>query len=417
MNNKKQIINKCKEYIKYNYNNNLDSNIYFCSFAESIGFYKLKIYCYQRVMDYLMYFIYKIKNNIGIFFIKNFLIIPSNKINVNLKKAFITYGVKEDFDQLGNFNDRYFSNINKEQSIIFVIYLSQHLPTKIPQNTVLIKQQKKFNIKSFCLFLKLNKYSFNSIKFLSREYIVAQLINLKLENFLKKFKLLKKVNMLYESQLLHLNLIKLFRKKKIITNGYIHSILPALPTNLLFKKPCPDKIFASGDDTIKILKTLGWNKKKISSIKSIRFYKSKDIANNMCNKLFLPIQIKDYDFYERIIKKFFLLNKKLKINLEIKEHPIANKNSKYISFIYKLKKYLNLKNTTLKKKLKISFFIGSTSSVIEALERGLKVIHFVDDPVFQLYENSIFKNIISRKLMDGVYSYKLLKKESYLKLK
>ena len=69
-----------------------------------------------------------------------------------------------------------------------------------------------------------------------------------------------------------------------------------------------------------------------------------------------------------------------------------------------------------KKKLKISFFVGSTSSVIEALERGLKVIHFVDDPVFQLYENSIFKNIISRKLMDGVYSYKLLKKESYLKL-
>jgi hypothetical protein len=124
----------------------------------------------------------------------------------------------------------------------------------------------------------------------------------------------------------------------------------------------------------------------------------------------------NYNFYEQTIKKFFFFKKNFRVNLQIKEHPAAKQNLDYISFISKINKYLNTFESQRDKKLKISFFIGSTSSVIEALERGLKVVHFVDDPVFQLYENSIFKNIISTKLMNGVYSYKLLKKESYLKL-
>jgi hypothetical protein len=290
------------------------------------------------------------------------------------------------------------------------------LPIRINKNIVIIKQERKFNFKSFFLLLKLNKYPLNFFKFLSEELIIALLINLQFENLLHKYKYLKKINILYESQLFHLNLLKLFKENKIITNGYVHSILPALPTNLIFKEPSPDKLFVSGNDTVRIIKTLGWDKKKIAQIKSIRFSKSTHITNNMCNKLFLPIQIMNYNFYEQTIKKFFFFKKNFRVNLQIKEHPAAKQNLDYISFISKINKYLNSLESQRDKKLKISFFIGSTSSVIEALERGLKVVHFVDDPVFQLYENSIFKNITSTKLMDGVYSYKLLKKESYLKL-
>ena len=119
---------------------------------------------------------------------------------------------------------------------------------------------------------------------------------------------------------------------------------------------------------------------------------------------------------EKTIKKFFLLNQEFRTNLQIKEHPSTNKNSHYISFLSKVNNYLSSFKLKQGKQLKISFFIGSTSSVIEALERGLRVVHFVDDTVFQLYEKPLFKNIITTKLMDGVYSYRLLKKNSYIKL-
>jgi hypothetical protein len=415
INKKIKIIEFCKKYIEENKKNILiDPNIYFCSFADSLGYFFLKNECYKNISSLIKKSSYKILNIIYALKINDFEVYNLKKSTA--KKIFFTYGKLSDFNKKGEFVDRYFGWIKQTKSLVVVIYLDQKLPANIKNNIVIIKQKKTSIIMSIFNLLKYNNLKNIKLKFLSHETLSSLFLTDKLKIILQQSKKIRIANILYESQNFNLNFINVLKKKKIEVIGYIHSILPALPTNLIFKEPSPDKLFVSGNDTVRIIKTLGWDKRKIVQIKSIRFSKSTHITNSMCNKLFLPIQIMNYNFYEQTIKKFFFFKKNFRVNLQIKEHPAAKQNLDYISFISKINKYLNTFESQRDKKLKISFFIGSTSSVIEALERGLKVVHFVDDPVFQLYENSIFKNIISTKLMNGVYSYKLLKKESYLKL-
>ena len=65
---------------------------------------------------------------------------------------------------------------------------------------------------------------------------------------------------------------------------------------------------------------------------------------------------------------------------------------------------------------KLSIFIGSTSSPIEALERGLEVIHICDDPVFQSYSSELWPSIKVKKIDNNTYEYQLLKKSNLIQL-
>ena len=415
INKKIQIIEFCKKYIEENKKDIFKNpNAYFCSFAATLGYFFLKYKCYKNIYNLIRKWQYKILNIIYALKINEFEIYNLKKNNK--KKIFFTYGNLSDFNNKGEFKDRYFGRINQKKSIVVVIYLDKKLPINIKNNIVIIKQKKGNIIISIFNLLKFNNLKNINLKYFSHETLNSFFLTKKLNTILEQSKGVIIANILYESQNFNLSFISILKKKKIKVIGFIHSILPALPTNLIFKEPSPDKIFVSGSDTVRIMKNLGWNKKKIIQIKSIRFSKSKHITKNMCNKLFLPIQITNYNFYEKTIKKFFLLNQEFRTKLEIKEHPSTNKNYHYTFFISKIRSYLGSFKLKQGKQLKISFFIGSTSSVIEALERGIKVVHFVDDEVFQLYERPLFKNIITTKLMDGVYSYRLLNKNSYINL-
>ena len=63
----------------------------------------------------------------------------------------------------------------------------------------------------------------------------------------------------------------------------------------------------------------------------------------------------------------------------------------------------------------ISIFIGSTGSVIEALERGIKVFHICEDPVFESYTKKIWNKIKVRKINDNIYKYDTISKNKLIK--
>jgi len=65
---------------------------------------------------------------------------------------------------------------------------------------------------------------------------------------------------------------------------------------------------------------------------------------------------------------------------------------------------------------KFSIFIGSTSSPIEALERGVNVIHICDDPVFQCYNSILWPSIKTKKIDENTYEYELMKKGNLIQL-
>jgi predicted transcriptional regulator len=61
-----------------------------------------------------------------------------------------------------------------------------------------------------------------------------------------------------------------------------------------------------------------------------------------------------------------------------------------------------------------SVFFGATSSVVEALERGVKVIHISFDPAFEVYSNKLWENIHIKKIDEHIFEYSLNKKNQLI---
>lgn len=338
----------------------------------------------------------------------------------NYKYLFITWGKEKNFknkifeDSLLNVD----SDINKK-SLFFVIYLEKNLPKFIPKNVILIhKKNYSRNLIFFFkeLFKNLIRYKFNLRKFIhyfSAQTIFAEKINEYLNIILKKNEI-NKVILPYEGQPFQ-NFVLSKLDKKIKTYGIIHSILPALPTNLIKRKGSPKFIFVSGMQQKKILiNFLGWNKKQITINKSLRF--KKDINKNISGSIFFPINLSNTNEitlnFNKVLDTFGKYYFPL---LKIRNHPAMMKSQIHL----KLKK--NLEKLIAKEKYKnneksnknLCIFIGPTSSVIEFLVKNFQVIHLPVNPILDIYTNKIYSGLISIKKND-FYIYKKLNKNNII---
>ena len=61
-------------------------------------------------------------------------------------------------------------------------------------------------------------------------------------------------------------------------------------------------------------------------------------------------------------------------------------------------------------------FIGSSGAIIEALERGNKVIQICDRPILDAYSDKIWSSIKRTKLANNIFIYDLKKKGDLIKL-
>ena len=226
----------------------------------------------------------------------------------------------------------------------------------------------------------------------------------------------KKILIPYEGQPFQNILLKLSENynSNIKTIGYIHSFPPALPTNLFFRQGSPKKLIVNGFDQKNFFsKFLGWDKNNINILDSARFDKNK---KNMSNCIFLPINFTSSKF---IIEQLTVIAKKNIFNSDyiIKNHPKCLKSKNHLKLIEKINilktKYItNTSNYNIKEQ---SIFIGATSSVIEALERGVNVIHIVNEPILEAYNAKFWPNIKVNCLNKFIYKYSLIKKESLIK--
>ena len=63
----------------------------------------------------------------------------------------------------------------------------------------------------------------------------------------------------------------------------------------------------------------------------------------------------------------------------------------------------------------ISIFIGSTTGVIVALEKGLKILHICFDPIFDSYSEFFWPNLKVKKLTNNSFIYSLKEKGTFIK--
>ena len=418
------ILNKFKEIHKY-YNKALfdpykDDPLYFAPYSNSLGLILIKSYANIKSSFFLNF-----KTILADFFYSsnylNFKIFENlNKIKYD--KIIITWSFKSDFNPDGSLNDRYL-NVNSKKikkTLWFCIYMDKKLPKKIEKNIVIFQQinKKKVNI------LKIFKNFFLNLRFLFTDfrYFLFKISNFNFFSyiFLKNFRDyinqdLKQIIMPYEGQPFQNHLINFIKKEKlkIKISGYVHSPPLAFPATFIYKNNSPDEIFLNGKDQVYCFsKLLGWKRNKLKLIPSPRFLKS---FKDMSSKIYFPFNIKS----EKII--LASLNHLIKVEkfnfngFEIKIHP-ASCNSKKINEIVKKVKN-TIKNSSIKnrRKEKVSLFIGTSGAIVEALERGIKVIQIAENPILDIYSDLVWKSVNIKKMYNNIFFYSLKKRGNLIK--
>ena len=405
------LINKAKNFIaklQKNHFNTFDNSFcYFCPHSKLPGYALLKYWDSFYKNIFLIVEIILI-NFVSTFYHKNYEIKKNkNFYLLRYKNIIVTWGNKKCFSMDGSYHDKYFNiNSRKEKNILwFIIFQNNHLPKKIDNNCVI------FYLKNKKISLKRIFYNLINIIFKKKFYYYCSALTdyshsvfKDLKNFLNNN--IKTILMPYEGQPFQNTIFKISKLyyPKIKNIGYIHSVPIGLPTNLIYRDGSPDKLIVNGLDLLNnFTKYLGWNKKKIKVLNSSRFNKYK-MMNGI---IFLPYYLNDTNNIFLILKKLF--KKKLYKNfneLVVKNHPEKLESFQHKKIIKKINTIL-IKN---KNKNKYSIFFGATASVIEALERGVKVIHISFDPVFEIYSNKLWPNVEIKKLDEHVFEYSLKKK-------
>ena len=281
---KKQLflINRAKYYLNKIKKKNIDiSKSAFCylnTYSPSPGYAKITNWLKKKdsIKDYILIIFTHI---ISVARYSNFILI--NKKNQKFEKILITWGKKTDFIN-GSFYDKFTNSKSNrlKKTIIFLIYLDEILPKKIPENVIILYNKKKFNfIFFFRIFLKFFLINIFSLRkffhYFSSQTVFAEIVNENLFSILSEKKV-SKIILPYEGQPFQNYVLNNLKKKYrgITSIGFIHSMVPALPLNFIKRDGSPDLIYLSGVSQKDLfVKYLGWNKKDIRIIDSIRIKK------------------------------------------------------------------------------------------------------------------------------------------------
>ena len=400
-------------------------NFYFAPTAEYYGL--LKILKFSKEFNTLSLYVKIIKNILSGIFFSNPKIIKKTKI-INYSNVIITWANKNNFNTDGSLDDKYFNISSKKtkKTLWIVIYLDKHLPKyikkKLNKNIIIYKNDfKNYNFLEFIKFIYKKLINFKNFELLIHNLSNYAFFSEKFYEKTNKY-FLKNLDYLYfpyEAQPFQNKIIYNLKKKKINTKivGYVHAAPLSLPANYIYKKFSPHKIIVNGEDQKNcFIKNLHWPKKLITVKPSVRFFKTKN--NNMSNKIFLPLALRNHKY---LLNGFNDLIKLYKYNLRnfiIQKHPHSINSLNIINFENKLKKLISSNKTIKnnKKQKNLSIFIGSSGAIIEALERGLNVLQVCESPIIETYSSNFLKNILIQKLNNNVFSYKLKNKGRIVKL-
>jgi len=425
----KTIINKASKYIFENsktISSELSSYCFLGILDETPGWSKIKLF--EKGWSFLpKYFFVLFKHILGVGFLNDYLLHGNKSLDPERKTLIISWSFEKNFSSNGSFNDRYLSENSKNNKNIqwVLISMDNFIPENLDDNVLIIKQKPnkpKFNviffIRNFIENLIKNRFSIkkllhylpsHSVQALKLSDIILN--NLSLNNFSKVF-------LPYESQPFQNFIFSRIKKikKNITTIGYVHSMLPSLPTNYIFRKGSPDILLVHGEGQKDILeKFLGWPNQKVKVIESLRYRHESN--KSLANKIFIPYALFKSDI---LIKKFekFLQNSDDKSlpNFEVLNHPTKNNSKKHLFFFKNIKKiidrYQDKFDHTSKRKLSICF--GWTAAVVEALEREIEVVHICSDPVLESFNEKIWLNFEVKKIDNFIFKYKLSFPNKYI---
>ena len=350
------------------------------------------------------------------------------KIDINdYNTIVLTWGSINDFDDQGFYKDRYFnSEAKNNKNILWYVIYEGSLDVNInDKNLVVIFMDKNKKYLNFSIFfnillniIKISKLNiFNFFHYLSFYSFYA--IALKKITFRNDLSKIKKIIMPYEGQPFQNYIFEEISKsyKNTQTIGINHSSLLPLPTNMIFREGSPNKLIVNGSSQKSILVDhLNWNESKIYIKDSLRYKKNINYGLQGC--IFFPYYLSDIKIYIKVFENFLRATKIKFGKLEIKIHPYMKNNSKNIILKNRFEKIIDQNSDKFDDNIleKRTLILGSTTSVLLALELNIEVLHICAYDIIEAFSNDIWNTIEVNEIYPKVYKYNLKNKNEIIRL-
>lgn len=418
------ILRNCKKFLNEEKKRNIDTSTsplcFFTAWANTPGYFKVLDLQGLKKKNQLLFVLKDILSISKNFDLKLFF--EGDKIKSSAQNIIISYATKKNFDKRGNFSDIYFDfNSSNKNFFWLLISLDNYIPFKIKENIAIIAKKDK---KSFSLIYLLkyllrtlvsSKFNPNIFRhYCWQEFNYSKVVFRLFENLIKNLNA-KNLILNYEGIPFQNYLINKIKKinNQIKTIGYLHCAPWPLQLDLIYKNQSLDNLIVSGYEQKKVLKKyLGWSRKNVSFIPSLRFKKKK--IKEFSGFIFVPYNLNNNnDYLERL--EVYLAenkNKKSSLNFKVRIHPLNSKSQKHLDFKRRcemlLIKYSSKQGKTPNNQ---SLFFGSATGVcVQALEEGTIIIHFPNNKYLDVFSASIWSNLDINEIGKKTYMYKLKKK-------
>ena len=418
------LINLAKNYLEKINSLNIDvAESAFCwllNVPNSQGYFVLKNLQKTKMLRAKRVF-FILKQFVGISILHNFRLLNKVNLEKNFERLIISWAKKDDLKIDGSYTDRYLKVNSKDtlKTLWFLLYQGDTIPKNINNNIVIFGKEnikEKYNffylIKVFFSSLKQNKSSiFKIFHLCSRSSHYAMIVSKAVLEIVNSINF-KNVLIPYESQPFQNTVFKEIRKinKNIKLIGYLHATQP-LPTLNIHRKGSPDVLLVHGSSQIfHLSKYLNWPQNKLRLIPSLRYHKKNIIKYN--SNLVLPISL---SFKKTLINQFRIFLKEQEIEslkpFVIKKHPFTDESKTQEKFVFNIKKILLEYKDRFSDKAAndISIFFGGSSSILEALEDGLNVIHICGDTILESYTEDLWPSMKVQQINDNTFRYSLRK--------
>lgn len=354
---------------------------------------------------------------------------PDESVVEKYDSLLISWCKYSDFDEKGFYHDRYFNC--KADSHRNVLWLLISIDNRVPfslQSNVRIYSKTELSFFSGYLFvcnvifkkIIASGGRFSSIVHtVSAEHTFAEKIA-EVTRLLNTRYAFRSVIQPYEAQPFQ-QAVNIELKKcpnPVKTIGYLHSVLPPLPTDLICRAGSPDVVYVHGTGQIEIMQQLlNWPAQALRFTHSLRF--KKNISESFAGWIFLPYNFSEPEIILAALESYFetVAGNSLP-KMVIRCHPAQFHSQIHIQLMKGiesiLEKYQNRFVEGLEKQ--ISIFIGATAAIIEAVERAVEVIHITADPIFESHQENIWNDLQVITINQYVYEYRLKKPGSYIRL-
>ena len=421
---KKYIVAKEAEGI-----NTAESALCYLNSWSNVPGYSVLKYWQKGLAALPSFFSINAKSFIAISRISGYRLFGAKETTAQHTRVIVSWCRKEDFSSNGVYFDRYFKIHASESTNIlwFLISVDNFVPEQIDSN-VLIFAKEENRTKRDLLFLARTFFSIVINNRLSPRKIIhqssvscvyARMVSDALAAALSGREI-SGIMLPYEAQPLHQTIFQKLKKlhNTITTAGYLHSALPPLMTDLIYRPGAPDVLYVHGYGQIRIMhEFLGWPEETLKFIPSLRFRKNSQ--QSMAGFIYLPYTFFDATVY---IEQFEIFLKGSLAGtlprLTTRNHPHQGDSEKHLQMIRKLDELLETYNDrfTNNTDKKMSVFLGATAAIVEALERDVHVIHICTDPVFESHSQKIWNDMEVSQISDFTFSYALKEKGQYIYL-